>query len=190
MQWLRSLVTVGVLGLTVTAAPAQQEAEILIRGGEVVTADGRRPADVRVVGATIAEVGIGLAARDVNTLEIDARGLLVLPGGIDPHVHLGPNRVDDYTTGSAAALAGGITTISNFVGLRAGETPAAALERAAPRVRSQSIADVMLHPIVSDPAALRRSTHLGHWRPLVRRASRCLWSGRRSIRTSRASSPR
>ena len=84
MSWLRSFLTLGALGLTVIAVPAQQEAEILIRGGEIVTAEGRRPADVRVVGATIAEVGIGLAARDTDTLEIDACGLLVLPGGIDP----------------------------------------------------------------------------------------------------------
>ena len=55
MSWLRSFVTLGALGLTVIAVPAQQEAEILIRGGEIVTAEGRRPADVRVVGTTIAE---------------------------------------------------------------------------------------------------------------------------------------
>ena len=156
MSWLRSFVTLGALGLTVIAVPAQQEAEILIRGGEIVTAEGRRPADVRVVGTTIAEVGIGLAARDTDTLEIDARGLLVLPGGIDPHVHPGPR--DDYTTASAAALAGGITTISNFVGVRAGETPAAAVERAVARVRGESIADVMFHPIVSDPSAATADT--------------------------------
>ena len=158
MQWLRSLVMIAAIGLTAIVAPAQQEAEILIRGGEVVTAGGRRSADIRVVGATIAEVGTGLAARDANTQEVDARGLLVLPGGIDPHVHLGANRADNYTTGSAAALAGGITTISNFEGVQAGETPAATLERAAPRVRAQSIADVIFHPIVSDPTTATADT--------------------------------
>ena len=158
MHWLRILVIVGAVALTTFVAPAQQEAEILIRGGEVVTAGGRRPADVRIVGATIAEIGVGLAARDADTSEIDARGLLILPGGIDPHVHLGGNRVDDYTTGSAAALAGGITTISNFGGVRVGETPVATLERAAPLIRAQSIADVIFHPIVSDPASATTDT--------------------------------
>ena len=158
MQWLRSLVIVAALGLSSILAPARQESEIIIRGGDVFAADGRRTADVRVVGSTIAEVGTGLAARDANTREIDARGRLVLPGGIDPHVHLGGDRVDDYTSGSAAALAGGITTISNFGGVRAGETPAAALERAAPLVRAQSIADVIFHPIVSDPATATADT--------------------------------
>ena len=156
MSWLRTFVILGALGLTVIAVPAQQEAEILIRGGEIVTADGRHLADVRVVGGTIAEVGTGLTARDANTLEVNARGLLVLPGGIDPHVHPGPR--DDYTTASAAALAGGITTISNFVGVRAGETPAASVERAVARVRGETIADVMFHPIVSDPAVATADT--------------------------------
>ena len=159
MQWLRRLVIVNLLGVTAVVLPAQQEAETLIRGGEVVTADGRRLADVRVVGATIAEIGTGLVARDVHTQEIDARGRLILPGGIDPHVHLlGPARVDDYGTGSAAALAGGITTISNFVGAGARDGPAAALERAAQRVRAQSIADALFHPIIWDPALATADT--------------------------------
>ena len=152
MKALRSLVLPGALGLAVLAASAQPEPETIIRGGEVFTAGGLRTADVRVVGATIAEIGTGLAARDAGTREIDARGRLVLPGGIDPHVHLGGNRMDDYTSGSAAALAGGITTISNFGGVGAGDTPAAAVARAAALVEAQSIADVIFHPIVSDPA--------------------------------------
>ena len=153
MDRLRSLLVVGAVTTTSIVAPAQQEAETLIRGGQVMTTGGLRSADIRILGATIAEVGSGLAARDADTQAIDARGRLVLPGGIDPHVHLSGNRVDDYTTGSAAALAGGITTISNFGGVRAGETPAAALERAAPLVQAQSIADVIFHPIVSDPTS-------------------------------------
>ena len=82
---------------------------------------------------------------------IDAGGLLVLPGGIDPHVHLGGIGVDDYTSGSAAALAGGITTISNFGGVRDGETPAETLARATPVIEAEAIADLIYHPIVSDP---------------------------------------
>ena len=158
MYRCQSLLFVAAIGLFAITAPAQQDAEILIRGGEVFTAGGLRPADVRVIGATITEVGSGLLPRDATTEQIDARGLLVLPGGVDPHVHVGANRVDDYRTGSAAALAGGITTISNFVGVGPGETPAATIARTAPRVRSQAIADVMLHPIISDPATATGET--------------------------------
>ena len=152
MKALRSLVPLAVLALTVLVGAAQPEPETIVRGGEVFTAGGLRTADVRVVGAAIAEIGTGLAARDANTREIDAGGRLVLPGGIDPHVHLGGVRMDDYTSGSAAALAGGITTISNFGGVGAGETPAATVERAAAEIEARSIADVIFHPIVSDPA--------------------------------------
>lgn len=139
------------ISLTVVGR-AQPPGEILILGGEIVTAEGRRAADVRVVGETIAEIGAGLVPRDANTTQIDARGLLVLPGGIDPHVHLGGDRADDYTSGSAAALAGGITTLSSFAAVAPGETPAAAVDREAALIRAQSIADVIVHPIIFDPA--------------------------------------
>ena len=153
MNRIRSLAAVATTALLAAAVSAQPEPEILVRGGEVFTPGGLRAADVRIVGSTIAEIGAGLAARGADTEEIDAGGLLVLPGGIDPHVHLGGVRMDDYTSGSAAALAGGITTISNFGAVAAGETPAGTLARAADEIRAQTIADVVFHPIVSDPAS-------------------------------------
>ena len=119
---------------------------------------GLQASDVRVVGSTIAEIGSSLEPRDANTQILDADGLLVLPGGIDPHVHLGAARADDYESGSRAALAGGITTISNFGGIREGETPAETLQRARPEIEAQSIADVIFHPIVSDPATANADT--------------------------------
>lgn len=158
MKTLRSLVLPGALGLAALAAGAQPEPETIVRGGEVFTAGGLRTADVRVVGTAIAEIGTGLAPRDAGTREIDARGRLVLPGGIDPHVHLGGTWVDDYTSGSAAALAGGITTISNFGGVGADDTPSAAVARAAALVEAQAIADVIFHPVVSDPATATAAT--------------------------------
>ena len=164
MNCLRNLVVIAGLAATAaiiatgfaTVAPgvtAQSDPEIIVRGGEVFTEGRLRVADIRILGETIAEIGTGLAARDADTREIDAGGLLVLPGGIDPHVHLGGARVDDYTSGSAAALAGGITTISNFGGVADGETPAETLARATPDIQAQAIADVIYHPIVSDPAS-------------------------------------
>ena len=70
---------------------------------------------------------------------------------MDPHVHLGGTRVDDYTSGSAAARAGGVTTISNMVGARPGETLAARVEREAELVGAQAMADVMLHSNITNP---------------------------------------
>ena len=153
MNWLRSLFAITGLAMIGVVSSAQSEQEIIIRGGEVFTDGALRAADVRIVGATVTEIGTGLAARDAATEDIDASGLLVLPGGIDPHVHLGGIRMDDYTSGSRAALAGGITTISNFGGVADGETPAETLARATPEIETQTIADVIFHPIVSDPAS-------------------------------------
>lgn len=104
------------LGLTLAGlsadAHAQQASDLVIRNGLVVTSTGRTRADILVHNGTIAEISPELAAPGAR--EIDAKGLLVLPGGVDPHVHLVPATVpgrgaDDYTTASRAAFAGGKT---------------------------------------------------------------------------------
>ncbi|MCY4626180.1 MAG: amidohydrolase family protein [Acidobacteria bacterium] len=118
--------------------------EILVSGGTVVTSEGRFAADVRVRDGTIVAIGTGLAA-GAGARAIDATGLLVMPGGVDPHVHLGGNTRDDYRTGSQAALAGGITTISNFAFPARRRTLAEAIEREAALIRERAIADVILH---------------------------------------------
>jgi dihydropyrimidinase len=130
-------------GLSALASEAQA-AELLIRGGRVVNADGVREADVRIVGETIAEVGSGLRP-GAGARVVEARNHLVMPGGIDPHTHLHPSFVDDLTSGSMAAVAGGITTVGTFANADKGEAPLAAIERVAGRVRAEAIADVLLH---------------------------------------------
>ena len=66
--------------------------------------------DVLIAGGKIAKIGTNLKG-DEN---VDASGMLVLPGLIDPHVHLrepGDTYKEDFTTGSKAAIAGGFTTV-------------------------------------------------------------------------------
>jgi dihydropyrimidinase len=138
------MVAVGSAGFMAPSAFAQPPAELLIRRGRVVNADGERDADVRIAGSQITEIGAGLKPR-VGSRIIDAAGRLVLPGGIDPHTHLHPNFADDLTSGSMAALAGGVTTVGTFANVTKGETLTAAIERLAARVRSEAIADVILH---------------------------------------------
>ena len=150
---LPTVLTALAVGLLLAAPTAAQAPELLIRGGVIVNADGQARGDVHVRDGVIVEIGEGLTPAP-GAREIDARGLLVLPGGIDPHVHLFESGADDYTTGSAAALAGGITTISNFVSPREGEGLLASLRRAAERVRTEAIADVILHPIIGDPETI------------------------------------
>ena len=91
----------------------------LIRGGTVVNADRAFRADVLIEGDTIAAVGENLPV-PVGATVIDAGGLYVMPGGIDTHTHMnlpfmGTVTSDDFFTGTAAGLAGGTTTIMDFV---------------------------------------------------------------------------
>jgi dihydropyrimidinase len=91
----------------------------LIRGGTVVNADRAFRADVLCEGDKIVAVGPGLAAPPGAEV-VDAGGQYVMPGGIDPHTHMnlpfmGTVTQDDFFTGTAAGLAGGNTTIIDFV---------------------------------------------------------------------------
>lgn len=91
----------------------------LIRGGTVVNADRAFRADVLCEGDKIVAVGPNLQA-PAGAEIVDAGGQYVMPGGIDPHTHMnlpfmGTVTQDDFFTGTAAGLAGGNTTIIDFV---------------------------------------------------------------------------
>ena len=124
--------------------------DLLVRGGTVVTSEGSFAADVLISDGIITALGQNLKAGQ-EVRRIDASGLLVLPGGVDPHVHLGGNWVDDYHTGSMAAIAGGITTISNFAFAQPGANLTELIEREAALIEEQAIADVILHTTITDP---------------------------------------
>src|SRR5579859_6839269 len=115
------------------AGVTQQPHDLVIRNGTIVTPGHREQADVGLTGGRIAQLGGAMTGAG----EIDAGGLLVIPGGIDAHVHLVSARLaarmavaepgepvwaDDFWTGSLAAIAGGITTIGNMTFALAGES--------------------------------------------------------------------
>src|SRR5262249_28126148 len=83
-----------------------------IRGGLVVDEHSARPADILVRDGRIAEPGCGQADEIV-----DATGLHILPGLVDAHVHFNePGRTDweGFASGTAAAAAGGVTTVCDM----------------------------------------------------------------------------
>ena len=104
-------------------------ADLLVRGGTVVTASGSRRSDVLVNGGSIERVepdldGLAASAREV----VDATDLLVLPGAVDVHTH---TRVatdaepDRFFQDSVAAAFGGTTTFLAFNNPGTGSSPAA-----------------------------------------------------------------
>jgi dihydroorotase len=86
------------------------DAELVLRDGTVVDADGSRRADVAVVDGVIVAVGEGLSGRR----ELDAGGCIVGPGLVDLHAHLrepGHEEAETVETGSRAAARGGFTAV-------------------------------------------------------------------------------
>jgi dihydropyrimidinase len=130
------------------------EFDLAIRGGTVATAADVVRADVGIRGGCIVAVAdrVEGAART-----IDASGLLVLPGGIDSHVHIdqpsGPGIVmaDDFASATRAAAAGGNSCVLSFALQARGESLRAALEAYRAKAEGRCLIDVGFHLIISDP---------------------------------------
>src|SRR5580704_11381234 len=112
--------------------------DLIIRGGNVVTPHGVVQGDVAVAGETIAAIAaLGALSAESATRVIDATGHIVIPGGIDPHVHLHhewtkPDGTPLVTAGpeqvGPAALYGGTTTLIDFAYWRGGASARQAIE--------------------------------------------------------------
>lgn len=94
---------------------------LLIKNGTLVNAHNEFTADILVAGDRILQIAKHIPLVDDTVVKMtDATGMLVLPGGIDPHVHMhlpagAGHSSDDFATGSKAALMGGTTTLIDFV---------------------------------------------------------------------------
>lgn len=136
--------------------PPHPEMDLVLRGGTIVTADGRSTVDVGIKGEAIAQIGGTMRGRREVLLD----GAMVTPGGVDPHVHLTcsdstphePAWVDDFESGSAAALAGGVTTIGNMSFVLPSEAVLTRLGLEAAQAEQQAMADVFLHPALLSPS--------------------------------------
>jgi dihydropyrimidinase len=128
--------------------------ELVVRGGTVVTAEGRARVDVGVLHGRVAQLGGAMS----GARELDARDRFVLPGGVDPHVHLSfekldddPVWADDFASGSEAALAGGVTTLGNMSWVMPWETIANRVRLETAEVARLAIADVFFHTVIATP---------------------------------------
>jgi len=126
---------------------------ILIRGGTIVS-DGRSfQGDILVEGETIAAVGERISKPAALDRVVDAAGLEVFPGGVDPHVHFelatpAGTSGDDFASGTRAALAGGTTTVIDFVTPGRNESLSAALADRKRAART-AVCDYGLHMSVT-----------------------------------------
>ena len=120
--------------------------DLVIRGGTVVTPAGIARADIGIEDQRIAAIGTDLQGRE----ELDARGMYVLPGLIDVHVHLQMPAgdivtTDDFFTGTMAAACGGTTTIIDFIEQLPGESPRAAAGARRAEADGKVAVDYSLH---------------------------------------------
>lgn len=130
--------------------------ELVICNGTVVTPDGERRADVLVRDGVIAAIEPRLSGSERPADVVDATDAFVTPGGVDAHVHFQTPQgdtmtSDDFTSGTAAALYGGTTTVVQFCVQNRGERFAATLDRwTAMLADKPPLADVGFHLMVTD----------------------------------------
>ncbi|MEO6731283.1 MAG: dihydropyrimidinase [Ferruginibacter sp.] len=126
---------------------------ILIKNGNIITASDNYVGDIFIEGETISSIGTNLSVGADTT--IDAGGLLVFPGAIDPHVHLempfmGTFSSDNYETGTRAALHGGTTTVIDFILQSQGHSLYEAYNAWSGRASGNAIGDYGFHMAVTD----------------------------------------
>lgn len=128
------------------------EYELVIRGGLVAGAAETMHCDVAIRGGRIAALGERLDGKE----EIDADGLIVLPGGVDSHCHIeqpqpdGGTHEESFISASAAALAGGTTSVICFSSQFRGQAIRPTLAEYRKRAEKAMI-DYSFHQIITDP---------------------------------------
>ena len=127
--------------------------KILIKGGTIVTATDYYQGDVLIDGEVIHSIGTDLGG-EVDRV-IDAKGRLVIPGGIDVHTHLdmpfgGTKSVDDFETGTIAAAFGGTTSLVDFAIQEHGGTLEQARDTWMAKADGKAVIDYGFHMIMRE----------------------------------------
>jgi len=127
--------------------------DTVIQGGLVVLPQGPCQADLGI-GADGRFHAISLPGELTGKNIVLADGLVILPGGVDPHVHINmqfstiQKTTDDFFTGTMPAAIGGTTTLVEFAIPRAGETTLDALERRYDEASGKAVVDYNFHACV------------------------------------------
>ncbi len=130
------------------------ELDVILRGGTVVTAADTTRCDVGISGGKIVALGESLGgAKEV----VDVTGKLVLPGGIDSHVHVsqpsgpGIRMADDFESGTRSAAFGGNTMMLPFAMQQKGQSLREVVKAYHEQAKDKCYVDVSFHLIVTDP---------------------------------------
>lgn len=141
-----------------TQTPAA--ADLIVRGGRVVTTDGVTEADVAITGGRIVGLGTPQSLPQARRV-IDARGKYVLPGLLDSHVHFNTpftttSTRDDFYTGSITAAFGGTTTYIDFAVQPKGRDLLSVVKERRAEADPHTVVDYSLHMLMTDasPGAL------------------------------------
>src|ERR1700680_3297203 len=128
--------------------------DLVLRGGTVATSSAVFPADVAIDGETVAAVGRNLPP---GVKEIDARGKLVLPGGVDSHAHIeqvsaaGILNADTFESATASAALGGTTSVISFAAQHIGMSLDQVLADYHAAAERGAVIDYAFHMIIADP---------------------------------------
>lgn len=127
--------------------------DLVIRNGHTVTTTDKVQQDIGVIDGKIAALG---EVPEQGLKEIDASGLLILPGGVDAHCHIeqksssGIMTADDFYSGSVSAAYGGTTTILPFAAQHRGQSLRKVVDDYMDRAKPKSVIDYGFHLIISD----------------------------------------
>lgn len=136
------------------SVPSPELYDLVIRGGTVVNSAWSGVADIYICGGkieAIKEAGQTGSLSEARTI-VDATGQLVMPGGVDPHCHVGftsgeYTTLDSYFEATKAAVLGGTTTIVDFAIPRPGQSPSDAIAERRP-LSEAGLCDSALHACV------------------------------------------
>ena len=130
--------------------------DTVIRNGTIVTATDTYLSDVGISNGKISVIGLDLPVESAGKV-IEARGMMVMPGGIDVHTHLdmpfgGTMSADDFESGTIAAAYGGTTTLIDFAIQYKGQTLRHAFDTWMKKADGKAVIDYAFHCIITDIA--------------------------------------
>ena len=127
--------------------------DLLIKNGKVVLPDTTLDATLAVDGGKIVAIGASEAMVKGEKV-IDAKGMFVLPGGVDPHIHIampfmGVTSKDDFSKATKAASWGGTTTVISFATPQKGHTTIETVKSRRAQADGKVSIDYSLHPTIT-----------------------------------------